>query len=501
MRATKRISDPRPIYDEDYLDISKGKFSSFLKKRGCTINSLDSFGSYSFKSAIAVFHFLLNQLDQNLKFGQKADEDLPLILKSLNYPVIIPKDTFFPFVDKSISPFQTVISSWVVELCDYLSLCQSRDKEFDGEFNISSIELYETFLSGDESSGFTSEICNRIGSNYSMKFASTRKNVEQILQDNQKLRSHLSSLVPQSKLLHSSKKSLESTKTTLSNKILANAEKLSYIGTLRIRSERACKATKIKLSTRASENFTRINVHVERTDQELKMIEVQKLINAYHGKESELSVEIEEMHDKRNIDLTIDDQISRYNILLLKVPRCNVAANIKFQRPLTRNLKDLSVSTKIRAESGLSNMLLLLHETLKNISYSIRGLENEALTTQENYKMLKESISQKKETVYSIQHNIRSKEQQCENERLRVEQVVDSITNTAKNSENEIVSLRKLLSKDLSVSEKQVKSLQVLYMDLKLSCSSEKTKVQHQILTALDNIMSHKQSIQNRLAQ
>ena len=30
MRATKRISDPRPIYDEDYLDISKGKFSSFL---------------------------------------------------------------------------------------------------------------------------------------------------------------------------------------------------------------------------------------------------------------------------------------------------------------------------------------------------------------------------------------------------------------------------------------------------------------------------------------
>jgi hypothetical protein len=75
--------------------------------------------------------------------------------------------------------------------------------------------------------------------------------------------------------------------------------------------------------------------------------------------------------------------------------------------------------------------------------------------------MLKESISQKKETVYSIQHNIRSKEQQCENERLRVEQVVDSITNTAKNSENEIVSLRKLLSKDLSVSEKQVKSLQV----------------------------------------
>ena len=49
-----------------------------------------------------------------------------------------------------------------------------------------------------------------------------------------------------------------------------------------------------------------------------QMIEVQKLINAYHGKESELSVEIEEMHDKRNIDLTIDDQISRYNILLLK---------------------------------------------------------------------------------------------------------------------------------------------------------------------------------------
>ena len=81
---------------------------------------------------------------------------------------------------------------------------------------------------------------------------------------------------------------LESMKSTLRNKILANAEKLSYISTLRIQSERACKATKvgktwcvghtyytctiqIKLSTCDSENFTRTNVHVERIDQEQKV--------------------------------------------------------------------------------------------------------------------------------------------------------------------------------------------------------------------------------------
>jgi len=134
--------------------------------------------------------------------------------------------------------------------------------------------------------------------------------------------------------------------------------------------------------------------------------------------------------------------------------------------------------------------------------YSVdRGLENELLTTQENYKTLRESFLHKKEIVYSIQHNIRSKEQQCENERLRVEQVVDSITNATKNSEREVISLQKLLSKDLSATEKQMKTLQVHFMDLKLSCTGEKTKVQHQILTALDDIMSHKQSIQNHLVQ
>jgi len=63
--------------------------------------------------------------------------------------------------------------------------------------------------------------------------------------------------------------------------------------------------------------------------------------------------------------------------------------------------------------------------------------------------------------VYSIQHNIRSKEQQCESERLRVEQVVDSITTATKNSEREVISLQKLLSKDLSATEKQMKTLQV----------------------------------------
>ena len=78
------------------------------------------------------------------------------------------------------------------------------------------------------------------------------------------------------------------------------------------------------------------------------MVEVLKLINAYHGKETALSEQIEEMQDKRSIDSTIDNQISRYNNLLLKVPRSNIAANIKFQRPLTKNLKDLSVSTKMR---------------------------------------------------------------------------------------------------------------------------------------------------------
>ena len=116
-----------------------------------------------------------------------------------------------------------------------------------------------------------------------------------------------------------------------------------------------------------------------------------------------------------------------------------------------------------------------------------------------------------------------------------MEQVVDSITNTAKISENNfshfsyplfVANLklllgyftRKLLSKDLSVTEKASKNtsgksignvdlfiaqtfLKVLHMDLNLSCTSEKTKVQHQILTALDDIMGHKQSIQNQLVQ
>jgi hypothetical protein len=203
-------------------------------------------------------------------------------------------------------------------------------------------------LSGDERSGFTSEICDRIRSNYYVKFASTRKGIEHILQNNQILCNHLSSLVPQSKSLASSKNSLESLRTNLKSKISANSEKLSYISTLRIRNDRAYKATKIKLSTRSSENFTRVNVHVERTDQWSKMVEVRKLINAYHGKETALSEQIEEMQDKRSIDSTIDNQISRYNNLLLKVPRSNIAANIKFQRPLTKNLKDLSVSTKMR---------------------------------------------------------------------------------------------------------------------------------------------------------
>ena len=50
------------------------------------------------------------------------------------------------------------------------------------------------------------------------------------------------------------------------------------------------------------------------------MVEVNKLINAYHGKEFELAREIEEQKKKRE-DLAIDEHITKYNSLLLKVPR------------------------------------------------------------------------------------------------------------------------------------------------------------------------------------
>lgn len=126
--TTKPVSDPRPIRDENYLETSKGNLRLFLEKRGCTLNLINSLESTSFKSMIAVFHFLLKQLDQMLKFGQKADEDIPLILKSLNYPVTIPRDTFIPFSKRSISPSQIVLGSWVAELSDYLSKWQGRDK-------------------------------------------------------------------------------------------------------------------------------------------------------------------------------------------------------------------------------------------------------------------------------------------------------------------------------------------------------------------------------------
>ena len=99
--TTKPVSDPRPIRDENYLETSKGNLRLFMEKRGCTLNLINSLESTSFKSIIAVFHFLLKQLDQMLKFGQKSDEDIPLILKSLNYPVTIPRDTFIPFSKRS----------------------------------------------------------------------------------------------------------------------------------------------------------------------------------------------------------------------------------------------------------------------------------------------------------------------------------------------------------------------------------------------------------------
>ena len=81
------------------MDLSKGYLRSFLEKRGCTTNLINSFESNSLKNVISMFTFA-KATESNLKFAQKADEDIPLILNSLNYPVPIPKDAFFPFFEK-----------------------------------------------------------------------------------------------------------------------------------------------------------------------------------------------------------------------------------------------------------------------------------------------------------------------------------------------------------------------------------------------------------------
>lgn len=342
--------------------------------------------------------------------------------------------------------------------------------------------------------------------------------MKQILQRIAEIKNNMLNLAPRSQVSHSNRKSFEAIKNRQRGNILASLEKLSHLKILQNRNERTCTATKVKLSMYYSENTTRVNVHVEKNDQNNKLNEVRNLIESYRGKEIMLSEEIEDLHNLKIVDQSLDKKINRYNKLLMKVPR-NDLGNMKLQRPVTPNLENLPTTFKIRVLSGIKSMTSAFSNTEKNFFSISSTLERELHISQKNHKFLEKNVLQKSEEIFLIQSNIQFKEQESETERLRVEQIAHNLSNSVKLSENEVMSLRKLLSRDTNSKEKQIKILQVkhtvtniskilsmlhpkvLHGDLKFSCTAEKSKMQHQILTALGKIMSHKQLIQDQLVR
>ena len=117
-----RVYDPRPINDETYINVCKNQLLSFLKQRNCPSSLLDSLESTN--NVVSIFHFLLEHLDPNLKFGSKADEDIHFIFKFLYYPLNINNkcvfNPVFEDVETTISPTQILLVCWLIELSKYL---------------------------------------------------------------------------------------------------------------------------------------------------------------------------------------------------------------------------------------------------------------------------------------------------------------------------------------------------------------------------------------------
>lgn len=118
-------TDPRPLYDKNYISGCIRDIFFFLSKKGYDIN----FGQNLLRSPISkdffnILSFLLNQFDENFDFKKKIEENYTIILKELSYPFPLPKGTRYIIGSPHLWPNLLACLKWLVELLQYDALMQ-----------------------------------------------------------------------------------------------------------------------------------------------------------------------------------------------------------------------------------------------------------------------------------------------------------------------------------------------------------------------------------------
>lgn len=166
--GTDKIRDTRPLHDKSFVQQCIRQLHEFLTEQGYPGTlSAKTLQSPSTKEFVKVFEFVYRQLDLSFEMpNSKVEEEVPAILKALNYPFVLSKSSMFSVGAPHTWPLALAALTWLIDqitITWYLSkqellfsdFCEDEDNIEDGaEYNKLvqdyTVEAYSKFMQGED---------------------------------------------------------------------------------------------------------------------------------------------------------------------------------------------------------------------------------------------------------------------------------------------------------------------------------------------------------------
>ncbi|TNN80635.1 Kinetochore protein NDC80 [Liparis tanakae] len=166
--GTDKIRDTRPLHDKSFVQQCIRQLHEFLTEQGYPGTlSAKTLQSPSTKEFVKVFEFVYRQLDASFEMpNSKVEEEVPAILKALNYPFVLSKSSMFSVGAPHTWPLALAALTWLIDqitITWYLSkqellfsdFCEDKDNIEDGaEYNKLvqdyTAEAYSKFMQGED---------------------------------------------------------------------------------------------------------------------------------------------------------------------------------------------------------------------------------------------------------------------------------------------------------------------------------------------------------------
>eukprot|EP01104_Vermistella_antarctica_P021057 TRINITY_DN929_c1_g1_i1.p1 TRINITY_DN929_c1_g1~~TRINITY_DN929_c1_g1_i1.p1 ORF type:complete len:645 (+),score=186.73 TRINITY_DN929_c1_g1_i1:148-2082(+) len=529
----RRAADPRPISDKGYMSNAIRNLIGYLTRADYPHPvSLKLLTSPTSRDFWQIFTFLYGHIDPSYKFTEKPDVEVPKLMKDLKYPFQINKSSLLAVGSPHAWPVLLAALHWIVELLVYNEIAEENRAEvaLGGDDTFTNVEnnekqffdylnkAYRAYLGGQDDFGALEE---ELSSSLKMKIANVEADVANVGAENARLKLEIEKLRAAPNRVSAMEASVSEKKSDLSKFQVFTKQLEDHKRQIeqRIRTDTDDLEQKEEANSLLSAEMKTIAALLE--TQELNVEDVQRM----NKEKTQLEEEINSTMQQKELVLDTVADLEETEAQCTKEAKGAmrmyqehttslqlVPSHAKNARKIHYEIR-YNPSFSLSDASDNSNTMLTvigvdLKRTIKPALVALRDgfarkqavLQSEIISVQGKLDHNQESLSDKSDDLHTLKQSLAKLQSTIEAEKQAMESDVKEMVSDAETMEAESTKQTRDTHQVLVRAQEDLKRVQEEYELLNEACSLEKEQLSDSMLVAVEQLLNHKQFIQETLA-